>query len=41
MGRSDQAPRRKGLMLGADLRTVFLDGATGVHFTACLGYEKF
>jgi hypothetical protein len=41
MGRSEQGPRRKGLMLGADFRTVFLDGANGIHLTGCLGYEAF
>jgi len=41
MGRSEQGPRRKGLMLGVDFRTVFLEGATGIHFTGCLGYEAF
>jgi hypothetical protein len=41
MGRSEQGPRRKGLMLGMDFRTVFLDGATGIHVTGGLGYEAF
>lgn len=41
MGRSDTGPRRKGLMLGVDFRTVFLDGATGIHFTGNIGYEAF
>lgn len=41
MGRSERGPRRKGLMLGMDFRTVFLDGATGIHFTGGLGYEAF
>jgi hypothetical protein len=33
--------RRKGLMLGADLRFHFLDGATGVAPTFSIGYEAF
>jgi hypothetical protein len=33
--------RRKGLMAGVDLRTVFVDGATGVLVLASIGYEKF
>lgn len=41
MGRSDVGARRKGLMLGVDFRTVFLDGATGIHFTGNIGYEAF
>lgn len=41
MGHGDEGPRRKGLMLGVDFRTVFLDGATGIHFTGNIGYEAF
>jgi hypothetical protein len=33
--------RRKGLMLGVDFRVHFLDGATFIAPTFCLGYESF
>lgn len=38
---SPVAPRRKGLMVGLDLRTVFTDVGTGVVITAGVGYEAF
>ena len=41
MGVAENGIRRKGLMLGVDFRTVFLDGATGVLFMGCVGYEAF
>jgi hypothetical protein len=41
MGKSSTGPRRKGLMIGGDIRAVFLDGATGTMFMGCLGYEAF
>ena len=39
--RNENGGRRKGLMAGVDFRTVFLDGATGILFMGCLGYESF
>ena len=42
MSRSDQKARRKGLMLGADLRFTSLDGLKLiVHPTFNVGYEAF
>jgi hypothetical protein len=41
VGRGDDGIRRKALMVGVDFRTVFLDGATGILFMGCLGYEAF
>ena len=42
MGRSEQKARRKGLMLGMDLRFTSLEGLkTIVHPTFNLGYEAF
>ena len=41
MGHGDDGIRRKGLMLGVDFRTVFLDGATGILFMGTVGYEAF
>lgn len=40
-GRSSEKVRRKGLMVGADLRFYFLDGATFTLPTLNLGYEAF
>ena len=42
-GRSEYGPRRRGLSVGVDLRTVFLGSpyGTGVHFLATVGYEAF
>jgi len=41
MGRGTNGIRRKGLMLGLDFRTAFLDGATGLLVMGCVGYESF
>jgi hypothetical protein len=41
MGKAENGVRRKGLMLGIDFRTVFVDGATGLLITGGLGYEAF
>jgi hypothetical protein len=39
--RGQDGIRRKGLMAGVDLRTIFINGATGVLVLASIGYEKF
>lgn len=39
--RAEDGIRRKGLMAGVDLRTIFVNGATGVLVLASIGYEKF
>ncbi len=41
MSYDEDGPGRSGLMIGADIKTVFIDGATGVLVTATLGYESF
>jgi hypothetical protein len=41
MGRGEDGIRRKGLMVGADFRSVFLSGATGIMVMGCIGYEAF
>jgi len=41
MGRGDDGVRRKGLMIGVDFRSVFVDGATGILVTGAIGYEAF
>lgn len=42
VGRSKEKIRRKGLMLGADLRVTFLSAiAPVVHPTFHIGYEAF
>lgn len=41
MGRSSVKPRRKGLMLGADLRLHFVEGFTFVAPTFNIGYDAF
>lgn len=41
MSRSTEKARRKGLMLGVDLRVYFTDGGTGIHPMASIGYEAF
>jgi len=41
MGLGDDGVRRKGLMLGVDLRTIFSDVGTGVLVTGAIGYEAF
>jgi hypothetical protein len=38
---SEDHPRRKGLMVSFDMRTVFLGGATGIQTMAAVGYEAF
>lgn len=40
MGRGEGA-RRKGLMVGVDLRTVFVTGGTGILVLGSVGYEAF
>lgn len=40
-GHDDDGAGRTGLMVGADIKTVFIDGATGVLVTATVGYESF
>jgi hypothetical protein len=39
--RGEDGVRRKGLMVGVDFRSIFVDGATGVLVLASLGYEKY
>jgi hypothetical protein len=39
--RGEDGIRRKGLMAGVDLRTIFVSGATGVLVIASIGYEKY
>jgi hypothetical protein len=39
--RAEDGIRRKGLMAGVDLRTIFIEGATGVLVIASIGYEKY
>lgn len=41
MGRGPDGVRRKGLMIGGDVRAVFVDGATGTLLMGCIGYEAF
>lgn len=41
MSKAANGIRRKGLMLGIDFRTVFIDGATGLLITGGIGYESF
>lgn len=41
MGRAADSVRRKGLMLGLDVRTVFVDGGTGLLVMGAVGYEAF
>jgi hypothetical protein len=41
MSREPGGLRRKGLMVGVDLRTVFIEGATGLLVLGSIGYEKF
>jgi len=40
-GRADNGIRRRGLMVGVDFRTIFIDGATGVLVMGGIGYEAF
>jgi hypothetical protein len=41
MGKSDTGPRRKGLSLAVDFRSVFVSGATGTLIMGCIGYDAF
>jgi hypothetical protein len=41
MGHGDNGIRRKGLNVGLDFRTAFLEGATGLLVLGCIGYESF
>ncbi len=41
MSRAINGIRRKGLMVGADLRTIFVNGATGILVLGSIGYEAF
>src|SRR5690606_40176446 len=41
MGKSSVKPRRKGLMVGADVRLHFVDGFTLFAPTFSVGYEAF
>ncbi len=41
MGKSDTGPRRKGLMLGADMRLFFVPNNTGMQLMGAIGYEAF
>lgn len=41
MGHGDNGIRRKGLMVGADMRLYILDGATVMQVMGGLGYEAF
>lgn len=37
----DEGIRRKGLMLGVDMRAIFVDGATGYLVLGSIGWEKY
>jgi len=41
VSRSPLGPRRKGLMVGADMRVIFSDVGTGIQFIGSVGYEAF
>lgn len=41
MWRGEDGVRRKGLMVGADFRSIFASGATGILVLATVGYEVF
>jgi len=41
MSRVKDSVRRKGLMVGLDMRTIFVDGYTGVLVMGSVGYEKY
>lgn len=41
MGRAANGVRRRGLMLGVDLRTIFVTGATGILVLGSIGYEAY
>src|SRR5262245_18872217 len=39
--REENGGRRKGLMAGVDMRTIIVEGATGLLVRASIGYEKY
>jgi hypothetical protein len=39
--RGQDGMRRKGLMAGVDVRSIFITGATGLLVIASIGYEKY
>jgi hypothetical protein len=41
MARGANGIRRKGLMIGVDLRTIFVEGATAILVLGAVGYEAF
>jgi hypothetical protein len=41
MGRGEDGIRRKGLMLGVDFRTIFVQGYTAILVFGTIGYEAF
>ena len=41
MSSRDEGIRRKGLMLGVDMRAIFVDGATGYLVLGSVGWEKY
>ncbi len=41
VGDGENGIRRKGLMVGADLRVIFVDGATAIFPMGSIGYEAF
>ena len=41
MGRGEDGPRRKGLMVGVDSRVYFLSGLSVMELTGGIGYEAF
>jgi hypothetical protein len=41
MSSRDEGIRRKGLMLGVDIRAIFVDGATGYLVLGSVGWEKY
>ncbi|MBW1809873.1 MAG: hypothetical protein JRJ87_16880 [Deltaproteobacteria bacterium] len=41
MGRGGDGGRRKGLMLGVDFRTIFVEGYTAILVFGMIGYEAF
>ncbi|HUU02808.1 MAG TPA: hypothetical protein VM425_15350 [Myxococcota bacterium] len=41
MGRGEDGARRKGLMLGVDFRTIFVEGYTAILVFGTIGYEAF
>jgi len=41
MSRGEGSIRRKGLMVGVDLRTIFATGITGLLVLGTVGYEVY